>query len=45
MLASYRRSMQGITFGQNLIHMAQGRITVGDRIEVIAPAMAPSPNA
>jgi uncharacterized protein YcbX len=44
MLASYRRSMQGITFGQNLIHMAQGRITVGDRIEVIAPAMAPHPN-
>jgi uncharacterized protein YcbX len=45
MLASYRRSMQGITFGQNLIHMTQGRIAVGDRIEVIASAMAPSPNA
>jgi uncharacterized protein YcbX len=35
-LAKYRLSERGVTFGQNLIHAAKGRIKVGDRVEVLA---------
>jgi len=34
-LASYRRKNNKIYFGQNLIHMGNGTITIGDKIEVI----------
>ncbi|WP_119070826.1 MOSC domain-containing protein [Rubrobacter indicoceani] len=32
-LATYRRTPRGVLFGQNLIHDAPGRISVGDRVE------------
>lgn len=37
-LAKYRLSERGVTFGQNLIHAAKGRIKVGDHVEVLTPA-------
>ena len=35
-LISYRRSAEGVTFGQNLIPRSCGQIQVGDRVEVLA---------
>jgi uncharacterized protein YcbX len=35
-LISYRRSGDGVTFGQNLIPRGHGMLRVGDRVEVIA---------
>ena len=35
-LIGYRRSADGVTFGQNLIPRSCGRIRVGDRVEVLS---------
>lgn len=35
-LTSYRRSPDGVTFGQNLIPRGHGVVRVGDRVEVVA---------
>ena len=35
-LISYRRSAEGVTFGQNLIPRSCGQIQAGDRVEVLA---------
>ncbi|QDT95910.1 MOSC domain-containing protein [Gimesia aquarii] len=34
-LATYRKQEQGVMFGQNLLHPAEGEIKVGDEIKVI----------
>lgn len=35
-LAGYRMREEGVMFGQNLIHRGQGRISVGDSVELIS---------
>jgi uncharacterized protein len=41
-LATYRHVRgRGVMFGQNLIHTAVGSISVGDPVEILAPATAP----
>ena len=40
-LATYRRVVRGVLFGQNLIHHAVGTIRVGDRVGVEEPRAAP----
>ena len=35
-LISYRRSADGVTFGQTLIPRSYGQVKVGDRVEVLA---------
>jgi uncharacterized protein YcbX len=37
-LATYRRAQKGVMFGQNMIHMHEGKIRVGDAVEVIKQA-------
>lgn len=34
-LATYRRVPRGVLFGQNLVHAAQGRLAVGDRLTLV----------
>jgi uncharacterized protein YcbX len=34
-LAKYRTKDRGVLFGQNMIHLAQGSIRVGDELEVL----------
>ena len=34
-LASYRKQEDGVMFGQNLLHGAEGEVCVGDKIEVL----------
>jgi uncharacterized protein len=41
-LATYRHVRgRGVMFGQNLIHIAAGSISVGDPVEILEPAAAP----
>lgn len=41
-LATYRHAAKGAMFGQNLIHVQQGVIRVGDRVEVLEKAATPN---
>jgi uncharacterized protein YcbX len=34
-LATYRRVPRGVLFGQNLVHSATGRISIGDSVTVL----------
>jgi uncharacterized protein YcbX len=36
-LATYRKVGSNVMFGQNVIHLGQGRISVGDAVHVTAP--------
>jgi uncharacterized protein YcbX len=40
-LAAYRRVSRGVLFGQNLIHAAPGRISIGDPVQVLRTASPP----
>jgi hypothetical protein len=35
-LITYRRSKEGVSFGQNLIPRGRGRVACGDRVDVLA---------
>ncbi len=35
-LASYRKNVFGVCFGQNLVHLNAGELKLGDRVEVLA---------
>jgi hypothetical protein len=41
-LSRYRRIERGALFGQNLVHAAPGRITVGDRLTVTSTTGLPA---
>ncbi|HLH62991.1 MAG TPA: MOSC domain-containing protein [Ktedonobacteraceae bacterium] len=41
-LSTYRHAVRGVMFGQNLIHEQQGRIRLGDAVEIIEVADSPN---